>query len=748
MPEKINQKEMKDISIMLSRMAKTADALSDRLINGSKGMDGFSKKIPSATRNSKKLNESLEKQSGLFTNLVKAVTKYGKSLIAMTAIVAGVRKVWRTFIAVGSAQKKAMAEIAQQTGASAAQMAMMRKSSEELRKKYAGLVGTIGEADIQASAKDVQELNLAWRNVNEATGKGFASSMLVASRGLGLGMQGAVDLRRTLEGLNVTKTSKDFEAFTGQMVGFADTIGASAGQLMQDFNESRNIISRFGEKGVRVFKDASLMATKFGLSTQKLLQGMTGFDKFGESANKVNELNAVLGTTISAYRLTMEQNPAKRLEIIRKELQDQGTTWETLNHIQKQTLSEAVGLSEEEAQRVFQNKMSLEELRKEQEKAAKAKKLDAQTEKEQRQAAYKLLQRTGQIFDKISESLNKLSRAFARLLSPIFGEINEGLSGWIDKITDFVNKLAGDDKVKEYLIKTKDIVVKIGKKAIPMLIKGVEMVVESFEWWVEVFSDIGNAWEKYVAKPFKFFFGADNVVKRFVDTAKILLLDLGSMIYDSIAGPFQKISSMILGLAEKNSIIGGLLEASGMKEGLEFIASGGNPLEEKKNQIALEMAEERKVEKKMDKGAAYFNTLKEQGVSSSELFGSSPKAKAALRHIMESAPKGVDPKEWIKKIVERSGGEGTGRGSLAEADLGFFTGMIPLEDNTSNFGKMKPRFNMMNHMDRMEKANKKNKPKETSERNKKTKSDHVTNVTLLMDNDVIAKKSFLNSNQD
>jgi len=73
----------------------------------------------------------------------------------------------------------------------------------------------------------------------------------------------------------------------------------------------------------------------------------SNFDTFSQASNKVNELNAVLGTTISSYELMIEQDPARRVQMVMDAVHDQGLEWENLNRVQRMTLAQQLQISEE-----------------------------------------------------------------------------------------------------------------------------------------------------------------------------------------------------------------------------------------------------------------------------------------------------------------------------------------------------------------------------------------------------------------
>src|SRR5690606_183486 len=118
----------------------------------------------------------------------------------------------------------------------------------------------------------------------------------------------AAELFRLLE-TGVAGGRKSITDFGGDMIRFANSISANASQLTSDFLAAKDSVAQFGSAGAETFRRAAMMANEFGFETRRIFDMMKGFDTFGQASQNVNQLNAMLGTSLSSFELMMEQDP-------------------------------------------------------------------------------------------------------------------------------------------------------------------------------------------------------------------------------------------------------------------------------------------------------------------------------------------------------------------------------------------------------------------------------------------------------
>jgi len=152
---------------------------------------------------------------------------------------------------------------------------------------------------------------------------------------------------------NLTKELKDT----------ADSLGLPLSRVAQDFNVAASQLSFYGEDAVGVFKELEKQAKATGLSMQALLKiGGEAFDTFDGAAQKVGRLNAILGgpylNSIDMLNATEEE----RLELLQASMDASGTMYGDLGKYQQKAIADALGVTTEEANRLFGNLSAAEEL--------------------------------------------------------------------------------------------------------------------------------------------------------------------------------------------------------------------------------------------------------------------------------------------------------------------------------------------------------------------------------------------------
>lgn len=299
-----------------------------------------------------------------------------------------------------------------------------------------------------------------WEETSHALGfvsKGFdqmSTDATLAGRALGIGSTAAGELTRTFWAMGESQKS-----VTSNMVLISDAANA-AGVSVADFgkevNASRGIMTRFGKDGKKVFLDSAAFAKKLGLS----LQGLKGFidltDTFESTAQAASKLNMVFGTSINSLDLMLEQDPSKRLEMVRSAIKGQAIEWGKLMPQQRKFFADTLHLSEEEANAVMESNMTLEEFQKKQAAAAKSKVSDEEKIRRGLAKTAETLFNWGQNWDVITGKIAKLIKPFLDVLgiSDRF-EKNGKKMGLVKSmfvsLGEFIEKLAKDPAVQDMM---------------------------------------------------------------------------------------------------------------------------------------------------------------------------------------------------------------------------------------------------------------------------------------------------------
>jgi len=292
--------------------------------------------------------------------------------------------------------------------------AELSNSSTALREAYENVRETFGDLN-KAEAKGVIDSF----NDLQKSGGDLAGTGLSLSRIYGHGPEG---LAAALNELNETAAAMGpvFGVLQGQFEQNADKILimqkglglgneemkalgqiaiATGGDLTQMMQEMGNLAlqmgSKFGISSKLLGKDLGYMATnmgKFGSMTKtqmitsavyvrklgleiKDIEGLMGaFDNFEDAAQNAAKLAQGFGMTIDAMKMMKEQDPAKRLDMLRQAFAATGKSIESMSRQEKAMLAQSAGLDENMVSLALSNKnmgKSYEDIQKEADKSNK-----------------------------------------------------------------------------------------------------------------------------------------------------------------------------------------------------------------------------------------------------------------------------------------------------------------------------------------------------------------------------------------
>lgn len=118
---------------------------------------------------------------------------------------------------------------------------------------------------------------------------------------------------------------KDLAGMSSGMANFARALGVNADKSMNDFTSNLSQFLRYGPSSIDVFKELSVVVKRTGVEMGDLLGIAKGFDTFEGAADKVGQLNAILGGPfLNTMQFIKETNPAKRIEMIADAIKKSG----------------------------------------------------------------------------------------------------------------------------------------------------------------------------------------------------------------------------------------------------------------------------------------------------------------------------------------------------------------------------------------------------------------------------------------
>jgi len=127
----------------------------------------------------------------------------------------------------------------------------------------------------------------------------------------------------------------------------ATQIGVAPEKMAGDFAKAGASMAKFGDQGVKAFKDLAVVAKITGMEVDTILNMVKEFDTFEGAAEQAGKLNAALGGNfVNAMDLMMETNPVERFNMMRNSILDAGLSFDSMSYYQKQFYTESLGLAD------------------------------------------------------------------------------------------------------------------------------------------------------------------------------------------------------------------------------------------------------------------------------------------------------------------------------------------------------------------------------------------------------------------
>ncbi len=288
-------------------------------------------------------------------------------------------------------------------------------------------------------------------------GEGFdemTTKATLASRALGIGGHAGGELTHTW--IQLGSTSKDVNRQMVQVSDAANLAGVSVADFGKEIVGTKGFMATFGKASEKVFLRSAAFAKKLGVSLQSLQRFTEMTDTFESTAEAAAKMNVVFGTSINSMELMLEQDPSKRLEMVRNQLKMQGKSWETMNRQERKFFAQTMQLSEEEAAGVLNNNITLEEFQKRQEQAQKKKVSDEDKIRAGLLKTTETLHNFGQSWDRVTAAVGRLLHPFLKVLglaSDLDGKMSFGqkMTKLFDKLIGFVDKLTSNKKISKVI---------------------------------------------------------------------------------------------------------------------------------------------------------------------------------------------------------------------------------------------------------------------------------------------------------
>ncbi len=132
-----------------------------------------------------------------------------------------------------------------------------------------------------------------------------------------------------------------------ELMATARALGREPGALAAEFAKAGPELAKFGEEGVKSFKELSRISKITGMELNKVLAITNKFDTFEDAATMAGQLNAALGGNfVNAMDMMMATDPAERFGMVRDAIESAGLSFDEMSYYQKQFYTESLGLSD------------------------------------------------------------------------------------------------------------------------------------------------------------------------------------------------------------------------------------------------------------------------------------------------------------------------------------------------------------------------------------------------------------------
>jgi hypothetical protein len=260
----------------------------------------------------------------------------------------------------------------------ASQLSTISKSARDLA--GTGLSVTrvfgFGAEGIAGALKAVNELA-------QGTGESFTRlkgvfqesglQLTMMQKGLGVTAENMGQLMNIAElrGKDVGRAIEEFSKITLQT---AEEFGMGVKTMAKGMAELNIDVSTFGHLGPKAFAPMVVYAKKLGIEVKQLAGTMKKFSGFSDTAKAASELAQGFGMNIDTMKLMAAQNPAKKIDMLRKSFFNAGNDISKMSYQQRQYLEQTTGLEGTALEAAFsleKQGLSYENIEKQAKKAGK-----------------------------------------------------------------------------------------------------------------------------------------------------------------------------------------------------------------------------------------------------------------------------------------------------------------------------------------------------------------------------------------
>lgn len=393
----------KDLDLWKKRQKKAEDLGKD-LVEQKKSYDEQKRKLEGIDSEWKIIGKVIGNEIlGAIDKMGKALTTLGIDLVveSFRLIKGGVEKIYDLM----QRTVKATGEFNEGLGGTTEGLSQLQKEGWKMEGALRGL----SDAGLGIGLKELKEATTAFGFADKELSK-FRTTAVLVGKAMGIGSAMGGEMARTFKLLGTRET--DIAKTFVEVSDAANKAGVPVSEFAKEVNASKNFLASFGRAGRKVFLESAGFAKKLGISLSTLEKFTNMTDTFESTAEAAAKMNTVFGTNINSLELMLEQDPSKRLEMVRRSFKDQGKTFENMSRQERKFFAQTMQLSEEEAAAVLNSKLTLEEYNKQKSKQIK-------TEKDAQKQIQDGLMMTVSTLNNWSQTADNITRAFMPLLKDL-----------------------------------------------------------------------------------------------------------------------------------------------------------------------------------------------------------------------------------------------------------------------------------------------------------------------------------------
>jgi hypothetical protein len=207
-----------------------------------------------------------------------------------------------------------------------------------------------------------------------------ADDLLIYQKGLGL----TAEQMKSFGSIAIATGTplEDLLKETGNLaLQMGDKFGISSKELGRDLGYMTQNMGKFGSMTKTQMITSTVFTRKLGLEIKELEGLISKFDDFESTAEGASRLAQAFGMNVDALEMMKEQDPARRLDMLRKSFAATGKSIENMSRQERALLAETSGLDENTVALALSTKnmgLSYDQVQKEAEKSNKKQKSQAE----------------------------------------------------------------------------------------------------------------------------------------------------------------------------------------------------------------------------------------------------------------------------------------------------------------------------------------------------------------------------------